>query len=119
MSITIYHNPKCSKSRQTLSLLQEHGFQPNIIEYLKQPPSPNELKQIIAFLGYTSARDLLRTKEPEYKTLNLADKSSTEKDILCAMHNNPKLIERPIVVKNNQAVVGRPPENVLALIMDN
>ena len=117
MSITLYHNPSCSKSRQTLSLLKEHGVQPTIIEYLKHPPSISALKKILASLGL-SARDLLRTKETEYQTLNLSNPKLTESDIITAMHKHPKLIERPIALKNQKAVIGRPPEKVLALILE-
>jgi len=117
MSITIYHNPRCSKSRKTLALLKEHGIQPTIIEYLNSPPSVSELKKILALLNF-SARDLLRTKETEYQALNLSNSELTESEIITAMHNHPKLIERPIVVKNQKAVIGRPPENVLELILE-
>ncbi len=117
MPITIYHNPNCSKSRQTLALLKEHGIQPTIIEYLKYPPSASKLKQILTSLGF-SARDLLRTKEAEYQTLRLSNSELTEDEIIMAMHNYPNLIERPIVIKNQKSVMGRPPEKILALILD-
>jgi arsenate reductase len=109
----IYHNPRCSKSRQTLKLLQDSGVDYEIIEYLKSPPSCTELSSIVKKLGLT-VDQLLRKKEPEFQTLQLADKS--EKDLLQAMSDCPKLIERPIVVYGNKAVIGRPPENVLPLI---
>lgn len=113
-AVTIYHNPRCSKSRQTLELLQQNGVEPTIIKYLETPPSQTELKQLLQKLGL-SPRELMRTKEAVYKELNLADESSDDV-LITAMVNNPKLIERPIVVKDDTAVLGRPPENALELI---
>lgn len=115
MSVTIYHNPRCSKSRQTLALLQEKGVDCTVVEYLTTPPSAAQLQTIIQQLGFDSARQLMRTKEVQYKELNLADEQD-ENALIDAMINHPKLIERPIVVKQDKAVLGRPPENVLALI---
>jgi len=112
---TIYHNPRCSKSRQTLALLQEKGIEPTIVEYLKNPPSVNKLKTIIKLLGVTP-RDILRTKEAEYKDAGLDDESLNQEALLKLMIANPKVIERPIVVTKTKAVIGRPPENVLDLI---
>jgi arsenate reductase (glutaredoxin) len=112
----IYHNPRCAKSRQTLALLQQHGISPDIVLYLESPPKPKELAQLIKLLGFSSARELLRTGEDIYKELNLANPKLTEEQLLQAMAGNPKLIERPIVVNNNRAALGRPPENVLVLI---
>ncbi|MFC0117024.1 arsenate reductase (glutaredoxin) [Pseudoalteromonas xiamenensis] len=114
MSVTIYHNPRCSKSRETLALLEQHGHTPIVVEYLKTPLSSEEIKTLIEQLGFGSAHDLLRTKEDEYKEHGLS-KSSSEDDIIAAMVTAPKLIERPIVVTNGKAAVGRPPESVLAL----
>ncbi|MFC3032399.1 arsenate reductase (glutaredoxin) [Pseudoalteromonas fenneropenaei] len=114
MSITIYHNPRCSKSRETLALLESHGHQPDIIEYLKTPPSLETLQQLLEQLGFTDAHQLLRNKEDEYKALGLSPQSSQDA-ILAAMVSCPKLIERPIVVHNNKAAIGRPPEAVLSL----
>ncbi len=113
-AVTIYHNPRCSKSRQTLELLQQNGVEPTIIKYLETPPSQTELKQLLQKLGL-NPRELMRTKEAVYKELNLADESSDDV-LITAMVNNPKLIERPIVVKDDTAVLGRPPENALELI---
>lgn len=113
--ITLYHNPRCSKSRQALALLQEKGQQPEIKLYLEAPPSAAELKSLLAKLGL-SARELLRKGEDVYKELNLRDEKLTEAALIKAMVNNPKLIERPIAIKGDKAVVGRPPENVLALL---
>ncbi|MEH8020644.1 MULTISPECIES: arsenate reductase (glutaredoxin) [Rheinheimera] len=112
---TIYHNPRCSKSRETLELLQQHSQQIEIIEYLKSPPSAAELQQILAKLGI-SARQLIRNKEDEYQQLGLADTSLTDAQLIAAMVAQPKLIERPIVVCGNKAVIGRPASNVLTLL---
>lgn len=112
---TIYHNPRCSKSRETLELLQQHSQQIEIIEYLKSPPSVAELQQILAKLGI-SARQLIRNKEDEYQQLGLADTSLTDAQLIAAMVAQPKLIERPIVVCGNKAVIGRPVSNVLTLL---
>lgn len=115
MSIKIYHNPRCSKSRQTLQLLEEKGIEPEIVLYLENTPSKADLKSILKSLGIT-ARELMRKKEAEYKDNNLADDSLSEDDLIDAMIKFPKLIERPIVVNGAQAAVGRPPENVLEII---
>jgi len=111
---TIYHNPRCSKSRATLALLEEHGLSPEIRLYLQDPPDVAELKALLKKLGI-SAAGLVRRGEPEYRESGLSPDSS-EGEILEAMAAHPKLIERPIVVRGRQAVLGRPPENVLALI---
>ena len=113
--ITIYHNPRCSKSRQTLELLQENNISPEIILYLDNPPSKSEIQSLLEKLGI-SARDLLRTSEDAYKDGNLADLSLTDKQLIDAMLAAPKLIERPIVVAGKKAVLGRPPENVLDIL---
>lgn len=112
---TIYHNPRCSKSRQTLAILQEKGIQPEVILYLETPLAPDQLSTLVKKLGI-QARDLLRKGEDDYKQLGLKDPSISETDILDAMSRHPKLIERPIVVKGDKAVLGRPPENVLELV---
>jgi arsenate reductase len=113
-AITIYHNPRCSKSRQALALLEEHGVQPNIVLYLETPPSASDITGLLKKLGITAAQ-LLRQGEDEYKACGLS-KNASEKEIVAAMAKHPKLIERPIVVRGNKAVLGRPPENVLALL---
>lgn len=113
--VTIYHNPRCSKSRQTLQLLEQHGVQPEVVEYLKTPPSVTELKTLVKQLGFISARELMRSKEEAYQALHLADVTD-ESALLQAMANEPKLIERPIVVVGDQARLGRPPEAVLELL---
>lgn len=114
--VTIYHNPRCSKSRETLALIKEQGIEPTIIQYLETPPDAATLKTLLKELGFTSARQLMRHKEDLYKELNLADESLTEEQLIDAMVNNPKLIERPIVVKGKKARIGRPPEQVLAIL---
>lgn len=112
MTTTIWHNPRCSKSRQTLQLLQEHGINAEVFEYLKAQPSEAEIQQVLDQLGM-NAKQLLRAKEDEAKQQNLT--AADDATVLAAMHNTPKLIERPIVVHNGKAAVGRPPENVLTL----
>ena len=115
MNIIIYHNPRCSKSRQTLQLLRDHGIEPEIIEYLKSPPDKSELDKILKMLAM-EPRELMRKQEKEYKNAHLDNPGLSRKDLLAAMIENPILIERPIVVANHKAVIGRPPENVLAII---
>jgi len=115
MSITIYHNPKCSKSRQTLKLLQEQGINPVTIEYLKNPPTVEKLKEILSLLG-VSPRDLMRKKEDEYKELDLANSKLSDEDLIGFMVKHPILIERPIVLANGKAALGRPPEQVLNIL---
>lgn len=115
MTVTIYHNPRCSKSRQTLSLLEEKGVVLDVIEYLKTPPDAASLKSIIKKLGI-SAHDLLRKNEDEYKQLGLDKKDVSDDEIIDAMIKFPKLIERPIVLHRNKAALGRPPENVLDIL---
>lgn len=112
---TIYHNPRCSKSRQTLSILEEKGLEINVVKYLETPPNASTLKKLISALGI-KPRELLRKGEDAYKELGLADSSLSDSALIKAMVENPKLIERPIVIKGDQAVLGRPPENVLQLI---
>lgn len=114
MTFKIYHNPRCSKSRQTLALLQDHGHDPEIVEYLKDVPSEAEIRGFLKMLGMSSARELMRRGEQAYKDLGLKDVDDESK-LIRAMAENPKLIERPIVVKNAKAAVGRPPESVLTL----
>jgi len=115
MSICIYHNPRCSKSRQTLQLLQEQGIEPDVREYLKDVPSADELKQVLAALGI-SARELLRTKETEYRDAGLDNPDLDDDAIVQAITEYPKLIERPIVINGDRARIGRPPEAVLEIL---
>jgi arsenate reductase len=113
--VSIYHNPRCSKSRETLALLKEKGIEPEVVLYLDTPPDVATLKTLLKQLGMHSARELMRRKEDLYKTLNLADADVTEDQLLQAMVDHPKLIERPIVINGDQARLGRPPEAVLEL----
>lgn len=116
MSVTIYHNPRCSKSRETLALLEEKGIAPTIVKYLDETPSIEQLQTLLSQLGYGSAREMMRTKESLYKELNLDGDSVTEQQLFEAMAANPKLIERPIVVNGDKAAMGRPPEQVLDIL---
>jgi len=115
MSITIYHNPKCSKCRTTFSILEEKGVDFEVIKYLDKPPSTNELKALLKDLNL-DARSLMRTFEAPYKDNNLDDESLSEEVLIQAMIDNPILIERPIVRTDKGVVIGRPPENILAII---
>tara|TARA_Y100000739_G_scaffold33910_1_gene25860 strand:- start:1550 stop:1897 length:348 start_codon:yes stop_codon:yes gene_type:complete len=115
MSVTIFHNPRCSKSRQTLSLIQEKNIDINIIEYLKTPPDISQLKQILKQLGY-EPRQLMRKSEQIYKDLDLGNENKTTEDLVIAMAQNPILIERPIVLSGEKAAIGRPPESVLNIL---
>ncbi|MGF1765786.1 arsenate reductase (glutaredoxin) [Enterovibrio makurazakiensis] len=116
MSVTIYHNSRCSKSRQTLALLTERGIEPEIVAYLDTPPTIEIIQTLLTQLGFDSPRQMMRTKEDIYKALNLGDASVTDEQLIVAMAANPKLIERPIVVANGKAAMGRPPENVLDIL---
>ncbi|MCL6416303.1 arsenate reductase (glutaredoxin) [Aestuariirhabdus sp. Z084] len=114
--VVIYHNPRCSKSRQTLQLLEEQGLQPTVILYLDTPPNADQLQTIIGQLGLSSARELMRTKESEYKELGLNQPELSEQQLIEGMLNCPRLIERPIVVSGQRAAIGRPPEAVLEIL---
>lgn len=111
----LYHNTRCSKSRGALELLQARGIEPELVHYLETPPSPAELRELLRMLGI-GARGLLRTGEPEYAELGLADPSLAEDALIDAMAAHPKLIERPVFVRGDRAVIGRPPERVLELL---
>jgi len=115
MSIKIYHNPRCSKSRETLQLLRDRGIEPEIVEYLKTPPSEQELDAILQKLGM-EPRDLMRKKEAPYDENDLLDPSLDRQALIQAMVRFPILIERPIVVNGDKAAIGRPPENVLPIL---
>jgi arsenate reductase len=115
MDVTIYHNPRCSKSRQTLQLLQEQGIEPTIRLYLEDSPSAKELKEVIAKLDI-SPRELLRKGEDAYKENQLSNKELSDSALIKAMVEFPKLIERPIVIKGEHAKLGRPPEQVLEIL---
>lgn len=113
--VTLYHNPRCSKSREALALLRERGIEPELVLYLETPLTSKQLKEVLKKLD-VPARQLLRTSEEVYKTLNLSDNKLSETALIKAMVENPKLIERPIAIKDGKAVIGRPPENVLQLV---
>tara|TARA_R110001592_G_scaffold363341_1_gene684472 strand:- start:97253 stop:97597 length:345 start_codon:yes stop_codon:yes gene_type:complete len=113
--ISIYHNPRCSKSRQTLALLEERGIAPEIVLYLETPPTVEALDDILKKLGIP-ARQLLRKGEDAYKENNLSDPSLSHQQLIKAMVANPKLIERPIVINGDKAVLGRPPEQILNIL---
>ena len=108
--VKIYHNPRCSKSRETLNLLKENGVESEVVLYLETPADAATLRDLLKMLGMNSARELMRQKEDLYKELNLADSSLSEEALIQAMVDNPKLMERPIVVANGKARIGRPPE---------
>jgi len=112
---TMYHNPRCSKSRQTLELLRARGIEPEIVEYLQSPPDARQLEQILDMLGL-QPRQLMRTGETEYKENNLADTSLSRGELIQAMVDHPKLIQRPLVLNNGKAALGRPPAVVLEIL---
>jgi arsenate reductase len=111
----LYHNPRCSKSRGTLELLQQNGINPQVIHYLDTPPTVDELRELLRMLG-VPARELLRTGETEYAELGLADPDKSDAELIGAMVSHPRLIERPVFVHGGRAVIGRPPERVLELL---
>lgn len=113
LPIVIWHNPRCSKSRQTMEILEEKGVEAEVVKYLEVSQSVESIKDVLKKLNI-SARELMRTKEDEYKSLGLKDETDEDK-LIEAMATHPKLIERPIVIKGNKAVLGRPPEKVLEL----
>jgi arsenate reductase len=113
--VTIYHNPKCSKSRETLVLLESKRISPRVVEYLKTPPTAGELDRILKLLDL-EPRALMRRNEAEYRDLGLDDQRLTRAQLIKAMVDNPRLIERPIVLANGKAAIGRPPANVLKIL---
>jgi arsenate reductase len=115
MTVTILHNPRCSKSRQTLALLHERGIEPEVVEYLRHPPSAAELDRILAMLGL-EPRQAMRRHEPPYRELGLDEPSLGRGALIAAMVAHPVLIERPIVVAGGRARIGRPPEAVLDIL---
>lgn len=115
-AVKIYHNPRCSKSRDTLSLLKANGIDPEVVLYLETPPDADTLRQLLKMLGMVSARELMRQKEDLYKSLELADPQLSEEALIQAIVDNPKLMERPIVVSHGQARIGRPPGQVLEIV---
>lgn len=115
MSVKMYHNPRCSKSRQTLALLKENNIEPELIAYLETPPTEAELDNVLNLLGM-EPRDLMRKKEAEYSAAGLDDTSLDRAALIKGMVENPRVIERPIVLANGKAAIGRPPESVLEII---
>jgi arsenate reductase len=115
MTVTIYHNPSCSKSRQTLEIIKKQGIEPIIIEYLKVIPTKDKIKEILNILGY-APRDLMRKKESIYTKYKLENSSLSDDVLINFMVKNPILIERPIIVCNNKVAIGRPPEKVLDIL---
>lgn len=113
--LTLYHNPRCSKSRSALQLLEDRGVQPTVVRYLETPPNAEQLRDLLAKLDIP-ARQLLRTGEDEYRELNLANDGLSEAQLIDAMVAHPRLIERPILIVGDRAVIGRPPENILDLL---
>ncbi|MFK3974608.1 arsenate reductase (glutaredoxin) [Pseudomonas sp. NPDC087358] len=113
--LTLYHNPRCSKSRGALELLEARGLTPKVVRYLETPPDASQLRELLGKLGI-GARQLLRSGEDEYKTLNLADGALSDEQLITAMAAHPKLIERPILIAGNKAVIGRPPEKILEIL---
>ena len=115
MALTIWHNPRCSKSRETLALLEERGLAPRIVLYRETPPTSAEIKDVLYALG-ARPRDIIRKGEDAYKNLALENQTISDTALLHAMEQHPELIERPIVINGKKAALGRPPENVLAIL---
>ncbi|VAW79389.1 Uncharacterized protein YfgD, not an arsenate reductase [hydrothermal vent metagenome] len=114
-NVTIYHNPRCSKSRQTLELLQEKGIDADVVEYLSTPPDSAQLDHILTLLGL-EPRELMRNNEAEYREQGLDNPDLTRKQLIALMVQYPKVIQRPIVIKDGKAAIGRPPETVLEIL---
>ncbi len=115
MSVTIYHNPRCSKSRQTLEIIRNKGIEPEIIEYLDTPPSANKMKKLLTMLDM-EPEQIMRKSEAIYKELGLKDSKLNKAELIKTLVENPKLIERPIVTNGDKAALGRPPQNVLDIL---
>lgn len=115
MTTRIYHNPRCSKSRKTLELLRDAGHEPEIVEYLTNPPTPAEIRSILNLLQ-CEPRDIMRTTEAEYVDNNLDREDLNEDALVQALHDYPRIMQRPIVIRDGKAAIGRPPENVLGLL---
>ncbi|AZC20039.1 MULTISPECIES: arsenate reductase (glutaredoxin) [Pseudomonas] len=113
--LTLYHNPRCSKSRAALELLEQRGLAPTVVRYLETPLDAAQLRSLLGKLGI-GARQLLRTGEDEYKELGLADTSLSEEQLIAAIAQHPKLMERPVLEAGDKAIIGRPPENVLEIL---
>jgi len=116
-NVQIWHNPRCSKSRQALELLEQSGVEKDVVKYLEENPDKEKIKQLLKLLGFSSARELMRTKEDIYKELNLKNESDEEK-LIEAMATHPKLIERPVIIKGDRAIIARPPERVTEFLKD-
>ncbi len=116
MHVTIYHNPRCSKSRETLALLEARGLTPDVVRYLETPPDVTTLKTLIAQLGFNSVRQLMRRKDDLYQSLELDNSALDEEELYRLLAEHPALMERPIVVHGEQARLGRPPEQVLEIL---
>lgn len=114
-NIKIYHNPRCSKSRQTLEIIESKGIKPEIIKYLENPPTETEIKKVLSLLNL-EPRDLIRKGESEYKENNMSDDGLSGNELVALMHRFPKVIERPIVLSKGKAAIGRPPESVLDIL---
>jgi arsenate reductase len=115
MSVTIWHNPRCSKSRQTLALIEGRGIRPQVVEYLKQPPSREDIARVVTLLAIAPI-ELMRRGETVYKELEIGVRPLGDDELIAAMAANPVLIERPVVIANGRAALGRPPENVLNIL---
>ncbi len=115
MTVTIYHNPRCSKSRATLAILQDQGVEHTVIRYLETPPSAGELDRVLTYLGL-EPRELIRKGEPEYREQGLDNPALSRTELIAAMVKTPKLIERPVVIKDDKATIGRPPESILNIL---
>ena len=111
----IYHNPRCSKSRATLALLEENQIEHKVIKYLESPPSTEEISKMLKLLDL-NVRQILRIREPEYQAAGFADSNLSDEQIIALLTQHPKVMERPIVIYNDQAVIGRPPENLLSIL---
>lgn len=116
MAISIWHNPRCSKSRDTMTLLQDKGISPEVVHYLDQPPTADEIRALLVMLSFDDARQLIRKSEAEYKALALDAPGQTQDALIDAMVAHPRLIERPIVINGSKAAIGRPPEAVLEIL---
>ena len=114
-AVTLYHNPRCSKSRETLMLLETHGISPHIIDYLETPPDSATLRQLLKLLAF-EPRALMRTGEPQYLALGLDDTALSDDELIAALAAHPQLLQRPIVVRGERAIIGRPPARVLELL---
>ena len=116
-NVQIWHNPRCSKSRQALELLEESGVEKDVVKYLEEKPDKETIKKLLKMLGFSSARELMRTKEAIYKELKLKDETDEER-LIEAMVEHPKLIERPIIIKGDRAIIARPPQRVTEFLKD-